>query len=193
EANRASAEAARRVVARLHPGATAFDELHALDYLEYAYLQSGRDAEAARVLERTRGVGELDVSNFAAAYALAAVPARHALERRDWAEAAALTVAPASFPWARHANAEAMIHYARALGAARRGDLPAGRESLARVAALRGALAGRGDAYWAGQVDVLRREAAAWIAHAEGRHEEAVRLLHEAADAEDLTDKSPVT
>ncbi|PYQ49289.1 MAG: hypothetical protein DMF78_18690 [Acidobacteria bacterium] len=193
DANLAAAEAARRVVARLHPGASAFDELHALDYLEYAYLQAGRDAEAMRVVERTRQVGALDVSNFAAAYALAAVPARHALERRDWAAAAALIVGPASFPWPRFGNAEAITHYARALGAARRNDLPAARESLARVVALRDGLAAKNDTYWAGQVDVLRREAAAWIARAENRNEDAVRLLREAAEAEDATDKSPVT
>ena len=193
DANLAAAEAARRVVARLHPGATAFDELHALDYLEYAYLQAGRDAEATRVVEKVRGVAALDVSNFAAAYALAAVPARHALERRDWAAAAALTVGPASFPWPRFGHAEAITHYARALGAARRNDLPAARESLARVVALRDGLAAKNDTYWAGQVDVLRREAAAWIARAENRNEDAVRLLREAAEVEDATDKSPVT
>src|SRR5207245_235759 len=142
---------------------------------------------------RTRQVGAPDVSNFAAAYALAAVPARHALERRDWAAAAALIVGPASFPWPRFGNAEAITHYARALGAARRNDLPAARESLARVVALRDGLAAKNDTYWAGQVDVLRREAAAWIARAENRNEDAVRLLREAAEAEDATDKSPVT
>src|SRR5258707_575003 len=123
--NLASAEAARRVVARLHPGATSFDELHALDYLEDAYLQEGRDAEADGGRQQIGRVGTLDSPNFAAAYALAAVPARHALERRDWATAAALTLAPSSFPWAQFPHTEAIGVFTRAVGAARQSDPPA--------------------------------------------------------------------
>jgi len=191
--NLASAEAARGQVQRYHPGATAFDELHALDYLEYAYLQAGRDAEAAEVLARVRRVDALDDANFAAAYALAAVPARHALERGDWAEAAGLTVAPASFPWARFPHAEAIVEFARALGAARAGDLPRSRAALDRIQQLRGVLASRKDAYWAAQVDILHGQAAAALAEAQGKRDEAVQLLRAAADLEDASDKSPVT
>jgi tetratricopeptide (TPR) repeat protein len=193
EANLASAEAARRVMAASHPGATAFDELHALDYLEYAYLQEGRDADATHVLEQVRKVEALDVPQFAAAYALAAVPARHALERHDWAEAVALTVRPASFPWARFAYAEALIHFARAVGGARGEQIPIAHAALDRLTAIHDALSAAGDAYWTGQVEIQRRSAAAWIAHAEGRQEEARQLLRSAADLEDATEKSPVT
>jgi tetratricopeptide (TPR) repeat protein len=193
EANLASAEAARRTVARNHPGATAFDELHALDYLEYAYLQAGRDAEATGVVEKVRKVDTLDAQNFAAAYALAAVPARHALERRDWAEAATVTLGPASFPWARFPHTEAIGEFARAVGAARQGDLPGARAAVGRLQQLHDTLVERKDAYWAGQVDILHDEAAATLADAEGRRDEAVRLLRAAALREDASEKSPVT
>jgi hypothetical protein len=191
--NLASAEAARRVVARLHPGATAFDELHALDYLEYAYLQEGRDAEAEGVLQQVGRVATLDVPNFAAAYALAAVPARHALERGDWAQAAALTLAPSSFPWAQFPHTEAIVVFARALGAARQSDLPAARGAVSRLQEIADRLRVKNDSYWADQVRVLHGQASAMVARAEGRTEEAVRLMRAAADLEDGTDKSPVT
>jgi hypothetical protein len=192
-ANRTSADTARRLVARTHPGASSFDELHALDYLEYAYLQTGRDAEAAKVLAEIRAVRSLDVSNFAAAYALSAVPARHALERRAWAEAAGLTVQPDWFPWARFPYAEANLQFARALGGARGGRLDVAREALARLDALHDGLAATKDAYWTGQVDIQRRAARAWLARAEGRNEDALREARDAADREDATDKHPVT
>jgi hypothetical protein len=191
--NLASAAAARRMVARLHPGATAFDELHALDYLEYAYLQTGRDAEADGVLQQLKKVATLDVPNFAAAYALAAVPARHALERRDWAEAASLTLAPSSFPWARFPHTEGLIQFARAVGAARRSDLAEARTAATRLEEITQQLEARKDGYWAGQVRILLGQASAEIARAEGRIEEALRLMRAAADLEDGTEKSPVT
>jgi tetratricopeptide (TPR) repeat protein len=193
EGNLASAAAARRVVALAHPSATAFDELHALDYLEYAYLQEGRDADATHVLEQIGTVDALDAPQFAAAYALAAVPARHALERHDWREAVALTVRPASFPWARFSYAEALVHFARAVGGARGGELEIAHAALDRLAAIHDALGAGGDAYWAGQLEIQRRAAAAWIAHAEGRQDEARQLLRSAADLEDASEKSPVT
>jgi hypothetical protein len=192
-ANSASADTARRLVAEAHPGSASFDGLHALDYLEYAYLQTGRDADADRVLAEVRAVKALDVPNFAAAYALASVGARHALERRDWAEARALAVEPSWFPWARFPYAEANVHFARALGGARGGALEVAREALVRLDAIHDALVAAKDGYWAGQVDIQRRGARAWLAQAEGRHDEAVRLAREAADLEDATEKHPVT
>jgi hypothetical protein len=193
DSNLASAESAREWVARSHPGASSFDELHALDYLAYAYLQQGRDREARGVLEATAAVGALDVPNFAAAYALAAVPARFALERRDWKQAATVELRPAAFPWDRFLNAQAIVQFARAIGGARGDDLPLAREALSRLASIRAALADRKDAYWAEQVEIQRRAGAAWLAHAEGRAEEARDLLRSAADREDASEKHPVT
>ncbi len=193
ESNLASAETAKRHVEKTLPGAAAFDQLHALDYLAYAYLQQARDDKAQEVLAAIAGVEKLDQDQFAAAYALAAVPARLALERRRWSDAAALTVRPAAFPWARFPYAEAITHFARAVGGARGGDLAAAKSGLERLEAILAALVERKDAYWAGQVEIQSLAGKAWIARAEGRNEEAVRLMRAAADLEESTEKHPVT
>jgi hypothetical protein len=193
DSNLASAEAARRWVARSHPGATSFDDLHAMDYLEYAYLQTGRDGPARDLVTQVHSVTSFDVPQFAAGYALAAIPARYALERRAWKEAAALAVGPASFPWEKYPYAEAIVHFARSVGAARAGDLESSRAALARLAAIQAAIAGQKGFDWATQVEIQRRAAAGWLARAEARDEEALALLRSAADLEDTTDKHPVT
>jgi tetratricopeptide (TPR) repeat protein len=188
-----SAAAARAYLEKTHPGWASFDELHAVDYLAYAYLQEGRDADAKRMVERVRQVDKLDNPQFAAAYALAAVPARYALERGRWAEAASLEVAPASFPWANFPYAEAITHFARAIGAARSGDPARARQAVERLAALRQAAIDAKIAYWPDQIEIQRRAAAGWLARAEGRNDEALGLLKEAAELEGSTDKHPVT
>jgi tetratricopeptide (TPR) repeat protein len=190
--NIASAGTALRHVEKTKPGAASFDQLHALDYLEYAYLQQARDGKAKQVLDEMAGVEKLDLENFAAAYALAAVPARYALERRQWKDAAALTVRPAAFPWGKFPYAEALVHFARAVGGARGGELEAARSGLLRLTEIQKGLAAQ-DAYWAGQVEIQRLAAEAWIASAQGRREEALKLMRAAADLEDSTEKHPVT
>jgi len=193
-ANEDSAAAARAHVQKtLPPGARSFDELHAVDYLAYAFLQEGRDAKAREMLEIVRTVERLDNPNFAAAYALAAVPARYALERGRWAEAAALEVAPATFPWAKFPFAEAITHFARAVGAARSGDPAKARQAVERLEALQKAAVDAKIAYWPGQIEIQHRAAAGWLARAEGRSEDARRLLKESVDLEAATDKHPVT
>ncbi|MEP7028026.1 MAG: hypothetical protein ABI960_05475 [Candidatus Eisenbacteria bacterium] len=192
--NLASDEAARRLMARTHPGATHFDGLHAMDYLAYAYLQLGQEDRAREVVERVASVTNVDQETFSAAYAFAAVPARFALERHDWASASRLEAAPAWFPWARFPWAEALTQFGRGVGAARTGDLAGARRAMARLDTLYEAVHGAHAGYdWAPQVDVQRRALAAWIARAERRDEDAVARLRAAADLEDATDKHPVT
>jgi hypothetical protein len=193
QSNLASAAAAQRYVAKAAPGATSFDDLHAADYLMYAYLQLGRDTEARGVVERVARVERLDVPNFAAAYALAAVPTRYAVERGKWSDAAKLVPRPSGFPWEKFENAEAILCFGRALGAARSGDLAAAREAAARLETIKNDLDRKGDRYWSGQVEIQRLEAASWIARAEKKDEEAIRLARSAADLEGSTDKHPVT
>lgn len=193
DSNLASAEAARRWVAKAHPGATSFDDLHAMDYLEYAYLQTGRDAPAREIVHRVASVTSFDVPQFAAGYALAAVPARYALERRAWKDAAALALGPPSFPWDKYPYAEAIVHLARAVGAARSGDLETARAAVAKLAAIQRGFQGQKGFDWATQVEIQRRAAAGWLAHAEKHDDDAVTLLRSAADLEDTTDKHPVT
>ena len=193
QSNLASRAAARERMARLHPGATSYEDLHAQDYLAYAYLQGGQDAKARAVLDEVNAAATFDQQQFAAAYALTAVPARYALERRQWAEAAALVVRPASFPWSKFSYAEAVIWFARGVGAARGGDAAAAREAVDKLAAIQKGLAESKSAYWASQVEIQRLASAGWLAHSEKRDEEAVALLRSAADLEDSTEKHPVT
>ncbi len=189
DANLASAAAARKVQA-------AAEELHALDYQAYAYLQTAQDREAKQLIDASAAPGERlqqpGAGNAAPPpagyYALAAIPARYALERDAWAEAAALTPRQTAFGWT-----DAVTHFARALGAARSGHPDAARPDLDRLAALRDALAASHDSYWAGQVDIQRRIAAAWVTLAEGREDAALALMREAANMEDATEKSAIT
>ena len=193
DSNLASRAAARERMKRLHPGATSFEDLHAQDYLAYAYLQGGQDAKARAVLDEVSAAETFDQQQFAAAYALTAVPARYALERRRWSEAAALTVRPAGFPWSKFAYAEAIVWFARGVGAARGGDAAVAREAVDKLAAIQKGLAEGQSAYWAGQVEIQRLAAAGWLAHAEKKDDDAVRLLRSAADLESSTEKHPVT
>jgi hypothetical protein len=193
ESNLASRAAARERMKRLSPGSTSFEDLHAQDYLAYAYLQGGQDAKSKVVLDEVDAAAAFDQPNFAAAYALAAVPARHALERRQWGEAAALTVRPAGFPWSKFSYAEAIVWFARGVGAARGGNVAAAREAVDKLTAIQKGLVEGKSAYWATQVEVQRLAAAGWLARAEKKDDEAVGLLRSAADLEDSTEKHPVT
>ena len=175
--NTASAKSAIAQAQRLRGGGGAFDQLHAIDYLVYAYLQQAKDKSAQKVLAEMAAITKLDENQFAAAYAFAASPARWALERHDWKAAAALEVKPAWFPWNRFRNAEALVHYAKAIGAARAGDVAAARRSAEEIAAIRKASAGNARL----RLDRLHRRAVgsrdALIAFAEGKKEEGLRLL----------------
>jgi hypothetical protein len=193
ESNLASERAARAWIDRSQPGATAFDALHAMDYLEYAYLQTGQDAKARAVVDSVERVTSLDRSVFQAGYALAAIPARYALERRDWASAAKLTARPANFPWDQYPYVKAIVEFARAVGAARSNDLPGARAAVAQLDSVHTRLQGQKGFDWATQVEIQRRAAAAWLARAEARNDAALGLMRSAADLEDSTDKHPVT
>jgi hypothetical protein len=189
ETNRRSAEAARK------ENATS-EELHAMDYQTYGYLQLARDTDAQRMVEEAQGaVGRLDANSTGAAapgvagvFAAAAIPARYALERHAWAEAASLAVRQTTFP-----HTDAITHFARALGAARSGKPGAAAADIERLAALRDALKGMQDAYWAEQVDIQRQIATAWVTFASGDRTRGIEQLRAAAAAEDLTDKSAVS
>ena len=183
--NLRSAEAARA-------SSTAGEELHALDYQTYAYLQTAQDHAAAKVLERAMALVE-DVDNIAigatgaGAFAMAAIPARYTLERGAFADAAALTVHSGP-PYT-----EAITHFARALGAARSGKPEAAAADVERLGELRDRLIEAQDTYWSEQVEIQRQVASAWVVFAEGNHAEGITQLEAAAAMEDKTDKSAVS
>jgi tetratricopeptide (TPR) repeat protein len=166
----------------------AHDQLHAMDYLVYAYLQTGQDAKAQAILDEMRGLGSFTETFIAGPYALAVSPARYAIERGDWNAAAQLAVRPTPL-----AHVEAMTHFARALGAARSGQPDAAKADIAKLAELREKLRAAKDAYWAEQVDIQQQVATAWVLYAEGKYDDALKAMSAAADAEDKTEKHPVT
>jgi tetratricopeptide (TPR) repeat protein len=193
QSNINSANSAKRLVAISHPGSGSFDQLHAMDYLVYGYLQGGQDQKAKQVLAEMKTIDKLDDYVIAAAYSFAAAPARFAVERGRWADAAKLTPSPASFPWNRFPQAEANIHFARAIGSARSGDPTAARKDVERLETLRQTLISSKDPYWPTQVEIQKLSAEAWIAKAESKNEDALRIMRSAAELEDSTDKHPVT
>ncbi len=193
ESNLASARAGKAYYARLGKNTVWDQTLHALDYVAYAYLQTGQDTKARAVVEELRATPRAEPENFAAAYAYAAIPARVVLEQHRWTDAATLAPGSPTFPWERFPWAQAITTFARALGAARSGDVAAARAEVARLDAHHAARVAAQDTSWAGQVDGQRQAAAAWIARAEGKNDEAVRLMRAAATLEDSTEKHPVT
>jgi hypothetical protein len=189
DANIAAAKAAKA------EGATG-EELHASDYQTYAYLQMARDRAARQlVVSLPEMASRYDPTAVrgsappaAAYFAIAAMPARYALERGAWAEAATLEPHATAFPYT-----DAMTSFARALGAARLQDAAAARTALAELEALHARLVAQHEPYWANQVDIQRRAASAWIALADGKTSAALEEMRAAAHAEDATEKSAVT
>ena len=193
DTNRRSAAAAKDELRQAKLEAGSYNALHAMDYIVYAALQLGKDREARAVLDETKAIDKIDAEQFAAAFAFAAIPARYALERRDWGTAAELGFHPASMSWQKFPQAESIVWFARGLGAARGGNVQSAKRDLARLEGLRDGMTAAKNTYWANQAEIQRLAVAGWIARAEGRNDEAVALLRQAADREDATEKSPVT
>lgn len=183
------------VAALKHPvgDALSLHYLHALDYLSYAYLQRAEDLKAKQVLATLEALKGPIQPHTASAYTLAVVPARLALERQKWADAASLAPrTPSDYPWDKYPAMEAITHFARALGAARNGNGQMARQALDKLAALRDRTA-ETSSYWAKQVEIQRLSAMAWLAYEEGKQEEALDMMRRAAELEVSTEKHPVT
>jgi hypothetical protein len=181
----ASNMAARAAAHRL--GDTG-EELHAMDYLVYAYLQSGHDADAAQIVEELRRRRKLDAAEFKIGYAATAIPVRYYVERRQWTDAA-VVVAPAAAP----PQVVATAVWARGLGLVRSGRVEEARQPIADLQKIEAGLQASGNDYWATQVRILKREVMAWSAQSEGKAKDAVALMRQAADEEDSIEKLPVT
>ena len=172
------------------------EALHAADYAMYAYLQMGKESDAKAILDRLPTLSaRFDVNAITGAapgsagvFALAAIPARWALERRAWAEAAALEPRASDFPYA-----EAMTYFARALGASHTGDLVKAKSAIDSLASIQQRLSANGEGYWAEQVAIQHLAARAWLDLAEKRETAALARMREAATREDATEKSAVT
>ena len=176
-------------------GAVSLHHFHALDYLAYAYLQKGQDEKAEEVLTNMMNVEAPWQLSFPTAYAIAAIPARIALERKDWEAAAQLEGRqPAHFDWDKFPEFEAMHEFARGLGAARSGDVNAAEKSVAHMTALQENVANTSkNTYWTNQIEIQKKAVMAWIAYEGGDTETALALMNESADMESKTSKNPVT
>ena len=154
----------------------------------YAHLQLGQDKSARAVMDDMAATQNVGPGAFPSQYGLAASQARYMVERGDWNGAAELQVRPGPFN-----HTMAITHFARALGAARAGKPDAAKADLAKLAELRDKLREAKDAYWSEIVDIQRQIASAWVLAAEGKHDEALKAMSAAADAEDKTEKHAVT
>ncbi len=176
---------ANRRSANAEPDSNA--AVHPMDYMVYAYLQLGRDQDAARVVNRAAHQPDRYYGGILG-YNFAAMRARYLLERGEWSEAAKVPV-----PQQAAAFVMAVPRFARAIGAARSKQLDAARENITALVALRDTLKRAGDEYWATIVEAQRLTSAAWLAHAQRNDSAAVRLAREAADLEETVEKHPVT
>lgn len=164
------------------------EALHAMDYLTYAYLQLGRDADAERLVANVHDMKSLAAGKFKIGYAANAIPVRYAIERRQWSDAAKLEPLPDSEP-----HVAAIVYWARAIGHSRGGAPELATADIAKIDESLAALRAKNDAYWTTQTEVLAGSARAWQLEASGRHDEAIAQLRAAADIEDGTEKRPVT
>ncbi|HYC63184.1 MAG TPA: hypothetical protein VEC14_00520 [Reyranellaceae bacterium] len=164
------------------------DQLHAMDYLVYAYLQLGQDAKARAVIDEMLAVQGFNDAAMPGPFGIAASPARYAVERNDWKEAAALEVRET-----QQLHVKAISWFAKGLGAARIGDVAAADAAILKLQELQSLLASKNDAYWAGQVAIQLQSAGAWTLFAKGRRDDALSMMQQAVEAEDKTEKSPVT
>ena len=181
----ASNTAARKAA---HDETDIGEELHAMDYLTYANLQLGRDQDAARVLEDLGKMTNLSPKYFKVAYAASAMPARYAIERRKWKEAAELAPMPDALP-----QAAAITAWSRAVGLARGKQAGPAHAEAAKLTSAYEQMRAAGDEYWATQIHVQLNSALAWISYAEGKNDDALKLMRAAADEEDAVEKQPVT
>ena len=189
ETNLRSMDVARR-------SASIGEALHAADYALYANLQMRRMTAARKILDELPAFeARFDPNAITGAapgsagvFAIAAIPARYALERRDWAAAAKLVPKPSAFAWT-----EAMTHFARALGASHTGDLPVARASIDSLEAIHPRLETKGEPYWAEQVAIQALIARAWLDRAERRDDASLEAMRQAAQREDATEKAAVT
>jgi tetratricopeptide (TPR) repeat protein len=186
----ASDESTLAYTARVNPQAAADParnpgRYHSLDFLVNAYLQTAQDEHAKRIVDARNAMTEFPANfRYSGHTAHAAIPVRYAFERGAWAEAAALVVPKTPF-----AQAEAIVWFGRAIGAARTGEVAGAQQALAQLRVLRQTLVKANDSYWSGQVEIQEKAATAWLSLHEGRKADAISLMRQAADLEDKSGK----
>ena len=169
------------------------EELHGLDYLEYAYLQKGDDVHAKQLWDYLKTIHEVYPANFKVAYAFAAIPSRYVLENKMWREAAHLEILPAEFPWSKFPWQAAINRFARLMGSVQSGNRESAKSALKELTTIHDTLVNQKDTYKANKVAIQIKISEAWILLADKQNDTALALMYSAADMEDATEKSPVT
>jgi tetratricopeptide (TPR) repeat protein len=192
--NRAAVMAAQEKLRATPTAGTSLSQvIHAMDYMLYGHLQLAQDRVARRIVDEVRAMQTTDTEHLDAAYTLAAIPARYALERRRWDEAMELRLRPQALDWDRFPQAEAVTVFASALGAARSGKTAAAQKDVARLKALHDILVAAEQTSWAAQVAVQRQVVVAWVTCTAGKNDEAIKLMRHAVALEAATDTHPIT
>ncbi len=193
QSNIASAESAKCYAENAGIKGHWDEELHALDYLVYAYLQKGNNKLAKGQWDYLKSLQSVEPTNFKVAYTYAAIPARYLLENKLWKEAASLEEFPVQFPWDKFPWQKAIFHFARSLGAVHSNQPDLAKKERDELNRLHEVLVKRKESYMANQVDIQLKAAEAWILLSEGKKKEALDKMSLAADMEDKTEKHPVT
>ena len=171
-----------------------FQEVHAIDYLVYAYLQQGDNLKANEQYQYIKTMQDVNPANIAAVtYPFAAIPARMALENRNWSEAAQLNLHSSEIQWEKFPWQKAILHFGRALGATHTNDFKSAEEEISILESLRQNLIDINDPYGANQVMIQIKAARAWLKFQNNDREEGLALMKEAAEMENKTSKHPVT
>ena len=186
--NTNSAALAARTEETSHNGEARDQRLHAMDYLEYAYLQSGRVKQAKAVVDEMNSLPPVSGLTLTGNYATAAIPARYAMELSNWKQASELQIDKTGVPWA-----QAITWMAIGVGSARSSNFERANQAEQNLASLRDSIAAQKNTYWANQVEVQRRAVAAWIAQQAGKPEDAVSMMRSGAELEESMDKDAVT
>ncbi len=194
QANLVSVSSAQCYAEKAHIKGHWDEELHGLDYLVYSYLQKSEDDVAKQQVDYLQTIDEVSPQNFKVAYAFAAIPARYALERKNWNEAAALQLHPANFPWENFPWQKAIFHFAKLMGNVHLNKLDAARQQLDTLKLLYGKLGKeKNKVLEAAQVAVQIKTSEAWLELKQGKNDQALALMRSAAEMEDATEKHPVT
>ena len=183
--NRTTKAAADDNAAKNYPDRTHPIVPHLLDFLAYAYLQTAKDGEAQQIVDSLPNLRPFLVAQLSIDTALAAIPARYALERGRWEEAAQLPVRDSKFP-----AAQSITYFARALGAARSSNAAAARVEIAHLDEIEAKLVAASYDYWAGQTRIQKQAAAAWVMFSEAQRDEAIAAMRKAADLDDAREKN---
>lgn len=186
--NLRSAEIAAEAEASSKNGEARDQRLHAMDYLEYAYLQSGRVQKAKAVWDEMNSLPPVPGLTLTGSYAQAAIPARYVIELGNWEQAGALQVLDSGVPWA-----QAISWAAIGVGSARSENVERAHQAAEKLAELRDATTRQNNAYWANQIEVQRREVVAWVAEVSGKAEDALAQARSATELEESMDKHAVT